>query len=559
MRFQINHDWQGNMSTARARVGESVKTRLLLALCAMWIALGLIGHAPWKPLETTAISVINNIVNGADWVAPKASGASVIDVPPFYYLTAAASAKLFSPFLALHNGARLFNALWLAFMLLMVGMTARELWSRGAGRHAVLIMMGTVGLVANAHSLNAEVAHLTGLAAGFYALALCKRKPWQASLLFALALDLGFLSYGLMPVAILLSTAFILFLTFKAWRTKSFIQFIGIAVLIAMPLIFGWLLVLYMKHAPMFFNWWKMSLESFTQPAHLYFLRILPWYSWPALPLALWSLWHHRQHLLSRPRFQLIISFFVCSLFLLSIGSPSKDINGLALLLPLVSLAANSVEHLKRGLAAALNWFGVTLFGMIGLLIWLGWLAMMTGYPVKIKERMQFLSGLNEASFELMPFMMALIITLMWLLVCMRAKQTNKSTVTHWAVGMTFGWGLLMTLWLPFIDSAKSYESVFVSLRQALPASAHCVSSMNVAPPQRLLLDYYTDIKLQTFESTHKLDCDFYLIQDVKGSGKMQPDETWQLIWQGKRPADRKESYRLFKASAYVGAIKKRL
>lgn len=126
-----------------------------------------IGHAPWKPLETTSISIIKNITNGASWIAPTASGASFIDTPPLYYLTAAASAKALSPFLEMHDGARLFNAIWLATMLLMVGMTGRELWSRGVGRHATLIMIGTVGLVASAHSLSAEVANLTALATGF--------------------------------------------------------------------------------------------------------------------------------------------------------------------------------------------------------------------------------------------------------------------------------------------------------------------------------------------------------------------------------------------------------
>jgi len=57
MRFQIDHDWQGNMANPRARVGESAKTQLLLALCLFWVLLGLVGHAPWKPLEATSISI----------------------------------------------------------------------------------------------------------------------------------------------------------------------------------------------------------------------------------------------------------------------------------------------------------------------------------------------------------------------------------------------------------------------------------------------------------------------------------------------------------------------
>lgn len=546
MRFQLDHDWQGNMSTPRARVGESVKTQLLLLLCGIWIFLGLIGHAPWKPLESTGISIVKTITHGGSLIAPLAAGESSLETPPLYYLSAAASAQLLSPFLSMHDGARLINAFWMAIVLLMVGMTGRELWARGVGRHAAFIMIGTIGLVISAHSLNTEIAGLASTATGFYALSLSKRRPWRASGLFGLALAVGFLVDGLMPLLILLSTALLLPILFKAWRTQSFATVLSVALLMASPLIAGWLVMLHDESPALFARWWQSNLVNFSQSNHLYFLRILIWYAWPALPLALWGLWRHRQQLAGKPKFQLIIVFFISSLLLLGIGASTKDINALPLLLPLVALGAGSVEHLKRGAAAALNWFGVMLFGLIGFLIWLGWIAMQTGYPAKIKVRMQFLSGTNSIDFSWLPFIIALAITLIWLLVCARAKQTNKSTVTNWAVGMTFGWSLLMTLWLPLIDSAKSYRPVFTSLSKALPAHYNCINSLNVGQSQRLLMDYYTNIKLQPFETSQVLSCDLYLIQDDRGSGKMQPGTEWKLIWKGKRTADRKESFRLF-------------
>ncbi len=546
MRFQLDHDWQGNMSTPRARIGDGVKTQLLLLLCAIWIALGLVGHAPWKPLESSSINIVKNILDGGSLLAPLVSGESFPSSPPLYYLSAAASAKLLSPLLSMHDGARLFNAVWLGILLLMVGMTGRELWARGVGRHATFIMIGTIGLIVSAHSLSAEIANLTCLATGFYALALSKRRPWRASGLLGLALGIGFLSFGVMPILILLSTTLILPLVFKIWRTKSFAKFLSLATLVATPLILAWVLLLHHYYPAMLLSWWEFNLNSFKQINHLYFLRILIWYAWPALPLALLGLWRYRQQVLSKPKFQLMISFFVCGLFFLGLGASPKDINALPLLLPLVALSAGSVEQLKRGVAAALNWFGVMLFGLMGILIWLGWLAMLTGYPVKIKERMQFLSGAYETYFNWLSFLIALAITVIWLLVCMRAKQTNKSTVTNWAVGMTFGWGLLMTLWLPLIDSAKSYQSVFLSMNKVLPKTYNCMNSLDVAQPQALLLNYYTNIQLQPFEITQQLNCDFYLLQDVKGVGRMQPGQEWKQIWAGKRAADRKEGFRLF-------------
>ncbi|MDP3677729.1 MAG: glycosyl transferase, partial [Methylotenera sp.] len=371
MRFQLDHDWQGNMATPRARVGESAKTQLLLILCAIWIILGLTGHAPWKPLEAPSISIVKGIVQGGSLIAPLAAGESTLTSPPLYYLTAAASAKLLSPLFDMHDGARLINVIWMTIVLLMVGMTGRELWARGVGRHATFIMMGTIGLIMNAHSLNAEVASLASAATGFYALALSKRRPWRASSLLGLAIGAGFLSNGLIPPLILLATALLLPILFKAWRTKSFATTVGTAMIIASPLIAGWLILLYLQEPALFKQWLQANLNGFNQQNHLYFVRILIWYAWPALPLALWGLWRNRHQLALKPKFQLILTFFICSLLLLGFGASSKDISALPLLLPLVALGAGSVEHLKRGAAAALNWFGITLFGLIGFLVWL--------------------------------------------------------------------------------------------------------------------------------------------------------------------------------------------
>ena len=502
MRFQLDHDWQGNMSTPRARIGDGAKTQLLLLLCAIWILLGLVGHAPWKPLESSSINIIKNILDGGSLLAPLVSGDTFPTLPPLYYLSAAAASKLLSPLMSMHDGARLFNTIWLSILLLMVGMTGRELWSRGVGRHATFIMIGTIGLVISAHSLSPEIANLACLATGFYALALAKRRPWRASALLGVAIGIGFLSFGVMPILILLSTAFTLPLIFKIWRTKSFSKFLCLSILIASPLILTWVLLLNHYYPLMLLSWWQFNLNNFTQTNHLYFLRILIWYAWPALPLALLGLWHFRQQLLNKPKFQLMISFFVCSLFFLGLGGTAKDINALPLLLPLVALGAGSVDHLKRGAAAALNWFGLMLFGLVGALIWLGWLAMLTGHPTKIKERMQFLSGAYDTYFNWLAFLIALLITVIWMLVCIRTKQTNKSTVTNWAVGMTFGWSLLMTIWLPLIDSAKSYQQVFTSMYKVIPKNYGCMNSLNVAQPQRLLLNYYTNIELEPFLST---------------------------------------------------------
>ncbi len=545
MRFDLDHDWQGNMSTPRAKVGERAKTHLLLVLCAVWLCMGLVGHAPWKPFESHSISSIKTILDTGNLIAPNAASNAHIANPPLYYLSAAATAKILSPILPMHDAARIVTGLWMLITLLMIGMTGRELWGKGFGRQTTFVFIGALGLVLSAHTLMPAVSALTGLATSFYALALAKRRPYRASILLGLGMAVGFLSTGLQPLVIILATCFALPGLFSAWRNISYFKVILLALLIASPFIVGWSIICQTYYPDIFQHWWSLSWLQFTHSHHVYFLNILLWYAWPALPLAAWGLWRYRSQLMHKPRFQLIITFFVASWLFIGLGY-DKEVFALPFLVPLTAMAGGSIETLKRGTAGALSWFGLILFGLMSFLIWLGWLAMLTGNPAKIKERLIFLSGMQQLSFSMIAFSIAVALTLIWLLAILRSQFSNRSSATNWAIGMTCVWTLLMTLWLPLIDSARSYRAVFTSLSKALPTNYSCIKSQNLGTAQRDLLHYYANIKTLGAESEQALACDLYLIEDEKGHDKIEPSSDWKLIWNGKRVSDRHESFRLF-------------
>src|SRR5690606_5337315 len=106
MAFELEHDWQGNLATPRARIGERAKTRLLIILSVIWICMGLIGHEPWKPDESQSISIVKSMLKGEGFIAPMAVGQENLEHPPLYYLTAAGTAKALSPILDTHDAAR---------------------------------------------------------------------------------------------------------------------------------------------------------------------------------------------------------------------------------------------------------------------------------------------------------------------------------------------------------------------------------------------------------------------------------------------------------------------
>ena len=547
MKFDLDHDWQGNMSTPRAKVGERAKTHLLIVLCAVWLFMGLVGHNPWKPFESHVISTVKTILDTGNVLAPLSASSNQLTNPPLYYLSAAFSATLFGHFLPLHDAARIATGFWMMITLLMMGMTGRELWGTGFGRQTTFIFIGSIGLVVSAHTLMPAVSALTGVATGFYALALAKRRPFRASVLLGLGMGVAFLSTGLLPFVIILFTSLALPLLFGAWRTASFAKVLAIAMTVASPCLLIWPLLCHHFEPVLFNAWWAQSLASFSHFHHFYFLNILLWYAWPALPLALWGAWRYRTQLLAKPRFQLMITFFIVAAALIGIAAEDKEVFALPLLIPLTAMAGGSIETLKRGAAGALNWFGLILFGIMSGLIWLGWSAIMTGNPVKIKERLTFLSGLQNMHFSMIAVVLATAITVIWLLSIFRSKYTNRSSATNWAVGITCVWTLLMTLWLPMIDAARSYSDVFISLKHKLPTHYACVSSNHLGEAQRDLLHYYANVKTQPFETVQRLNCDLYLIQDTRGSEKTMPGADWKLIWKGKRISERREAFRLFK------------
>ena len=546
MAFEFEHDWQASLATPKPSIGESAKTNLLLLLCFIWLAVGLIGHHPWKPDEGQTVSAVKHLLEGGDWLVPFVAGLPSLEYPPLYYLSAAFSAKLFASWLPLHDGARLITGVWMALTLLMVGMSGREMWGKGGGRQTTFIFLSSIGLFFSAHLLSPEVAGLTGYAMAFYGLALTRRRPWRAAPLIGSGIGIAFLSVGLIAVAIILVTAILLPLLFRSWRIRPYLVSLPTGVVIALPWMALWLVPMLQSSPDMLQNWLLSERHAFDSDNVLYFGELLLWFSWPALPLAAWSLWHFRSHLLQRPQIQLTLVFFTVALILLGLNSESRDVLALPLLLPLAIMGGAAIDKLWRGAASALDWFGIMLFGMFGFLIWLGWFAMMSGMPARLAARMHKLSEAYVPHFDWLAFIAAIVITVVWMVTVFHNKRSNRAAVTDWAIGITMVWGLLMTLWLPWLDSAKSYDSVYAGMQKALPADFACVTSRNVGEFQLSMLHYYTGIKAQRFENVQRLDCDLYLIQDERRREKIEAGPEWELIWKGKRPSDRRESFRLY-------------
>jgi hypothetical protein len=105
-----------------------------------------------------------------------------------------------------------------------------------------------------------------------------------------------------------------------------------------------------------------------------------------------------------------------------------------------------------------------------------------------------------------------------------------------------------MTLWLPWLNYGKSYAGVAEQIASKLPPVRYCVDT-NVGPAQRASFAYFGHVDFAAFNEG---GCDFLLLQDSvdkKNSARnlQEFDGRWQLLWEGRRPSDRDERFRLYR------------
>jgi len=105
---------------------------------------------------------------------------------------------------------------------------------------------------------------------------------------------------------------------------------------------------------------------------------------------------------------------------------------------------------------------------------------------------------------------------------------------------------LVSTLWLPWLDNAKSYRGMFASMQRALPMDHGCLASRNLGEHERAMLEYVTGIVPLRREVRPDARCDFILLQDKAGDRRAPLQDGWQLVWKGNRPGDNRERFSLF-------------
>jgi 4-amino-4-deoxy-L-arabinose transferase-like glycosyltransferase len=594
-------------SPARLTATATIKLpRLALFLMTLVYAVpGLLGRDPWKPDDAASFGVMWTMAHGsvADWLMPNVAGAPVFDAGPLMYWLGAIAIHISHLFAGLGleeslaaRAAPLVMVLtattgvWYATYLLgrqpaaqplvlaFGGQPAPRDYGRTLADGALLIMLGTLGLVARAHECSPDIAALAMLCAAAYALARGLDRPRVAAIWLGAALAGLFLTRGpwlCLEVAAIYAG---LVLMHPEWRSNR-IPALTVALPLAVLSIAAWPVALYFlpgdtgrQYLLAWWQYWTQLATGATVDSLSRALKALVWFVLPAWPLALWGLWSWRR-VWRAPHVLVPVLLFAMMIFNLLLSSITSDWLLLMLLPGTVMLAAIGLPTLKRGAANAIDWFSLLIYSLIGIVLWISWLARMTGSPSAWAATVQRQVPGLAADFHLGPLLGALLVTAGWLwLVQWRIVKHPKvlwRSVVLASGGVTLLWALLMTLLVNEVNYSRTYRAVGAQLATALeassPGASACVAGDGLGLAQRASFAYFAGVHFAATDSYGNAveNCPLILKQDsIRAAAKDGEIRTPhpRLLWEGRRASDRDERFRLYlvnpPAHAHQQAVK---
>jgi len=554
----------------------------LVLLALLYILPGLIGRDPWKNDDAASFGIMWTMAHGGfqDWLLPNIVGLPVLEEGPLSFWIGAICIKLFGWLLGDAMAARIANigyfflgtaSLWYAtyrlarrpeaqpMQLAFGGQPAPKDYGRMLADGALLIYLGCLGLLMHSHESKAEALLVSLTALILYAAVRYADNPGiRNACLIGLSLGcLGLTRGWIVPIVLWLNLlVFFYWLESDAKRTTKHL-FTALAIAAGMVALWlvsaSWVSPIHQApfNALISWNFAQIALPSLDNLQ--FFFKYGIWFFWPAWPFAIWAVYAWRRQRLD---LHMVLPLsFVLVLTALVLINPIREESSLLLFLPMLAvLASFGLPTMRRGAINAVDWFSVMVLTAGATFVWIGWIALKTGWPPRmVKNIAKFAPGFMP-EFNLIAFVVAAGATLAWfVLVYWRLSRQPKvlwRAVVLSSGGVILLWLLLTTLWLPWVNYAKSYAGVAQEIAQKLPSAPYCVDAQ-IGKAQRASFAYLGGIK---FSSTADNSCTFMLLQDKVLRNKRNndplvlpvPSGEWKLIWEGSRPAERLEHFRLY-------------
>ncbi|MBS1160329.1 MAG: hypothetical protein H6R15_2748 [Proteobacteria bacterium] len=519
---------------------------MLAAMLAFYVLAGLFGRDPWKGEDAIHIGTAWHMLHFSDWLSPDLAGRPFHE-PPLYYWSAALTGQLFGGLLPMHEAIRLVSGVWVALALIGLYYAGRELYGQESAAASPLLLAGCTGLLFHAHDAQPMLIALAAYAGALGALAALEHRPDLSGVLYGTALAGCLLGTGIapsLPLLAILPVAWWLS-TNRRQALKTIARGLALALLLILP----WPLLLLDLEPARFHGWLNTELTPLRTPFSFSgagrFLAMLPWFAFPAMPLAAWTLWTRRKEIRAAPQL-LPLLFLLLTFLMLALAYRPRQIPALLLLPPLALLATPGALSLRRGAANAFDWFAMTTFSVFVSLVWLAWSAMALGWPEKLAQRAIVLRPGFVGHLDWLALLIGLATTLWWAWLIVTAPRSPYRSLTHWSLGFTCLWLLATTLILPWFDFGLSYRPVALAVAKALPEKHGCLAERGLNETQLASLAYFVEIEPLAATSREGRKCDWILVGGDTRQEQTPPEGNWVKVWEGGRAGNRKEKFRLF-------------
>ena len=544
----------------------------LLLFCAAYVLPGFIGRDAWKSADMTALGFMAELVQGnASWLTPTLMGMPADSPAPLPYWLGAWTLQLAPSWIAMDFAVRIPFGILMALALVATwygtyylgrspkaqpvafafgGEALPADYARAMADGSLLALIACLGLAQLSHETTPALSQL-GFAGLFY-FGMCALPYRQRLPLLAVGIGLtGMALSGAPTMAVMwvVGATTIHFLDKPPEESVgSGPSRIGFETCLLMFLTV-WVATL----ASVLDLWrWKVELPRAQWSDWSGYGQLLIWFTWPAWPLALWTLWRWRHQVFSMNISRhLALPLWLCAISVAATLTTGSSDRTLLLALPaLATLAAFALPTLQRQVAALIDWFTLLFFSGCGFIIWVVWIAMQTGIPSQPAANVARLAPGFEASFSYVAFAIAVIATLVWgWLVHWRVGRHRaaiwKSLVLP-AGGAALCWLLLMTLWMPLLNYAQGYKALVEGVTSELMPPG-CVETLDLNPGQIAAFQFYGNLQLKPLQISPT--CPWLLAEpgpDMGTSAKLNNQE-WNLLIPIHHPTDNNLSVLLFR------------
>ncbi|MGB6104531.1 MAG: glycosyltransferase [Pusillimonas sp.] len=555
----------------------------LLGVGLIYILAGLFFRDPWKTDDVVGLATMLTAINegGQAMLLPQIGVLAHAQDGPLTTWVGVFCIWLFSPLFELFVApidaaiiaSRLPNFLWFGLLTASVWYgtyllgrrpepqplalpfggepTVRD-YGRMIADAALLLLVATVGIVWRMHETSEVPALIAFQALAFYSVARMLDHPASGSITLGLALAAAFLTRGWIgALPIMLAVPFIFMPSGALWRQRKWLI---VTVVLCTALILLWWIAAKNTSEYWTRNWLLWNTTSFGWPHYqgiLKTLRDLPWFLWPTWPFALLAIWRWRSWL-AAPHVSIPLMFAIWPLvIMLFLADPFEPEYSL-LAVPSAILAAFSLPTLRRGIVNSLDWFAVMCFSLTSATVWLGWIALQTGWPTQIAHNIARQTRGYDVFISWPSVVVAVLGTLAWAALVRWRLHTKPAGLWRGTVlsagGLIVTWLLLVTLWMPALDYVRSYRTVSGQLAQALhihQQAGECVRAQGLGTGQRASFLVFDGI-----DFTYSSHCTLVLQQTSPQNledGTAAYSGTGTVLWMGKREPERHEIFRLLR------------